>query len=113
MIRNLTCIVCPRGCAMTVDEETLEVKGNSCPRGREYAEAEVKNPVRTLTTTVKVQNRADTVVSVKTKKPIAKCEIFNVLSEIKKARVSAPVNIGDVIIKGIAGTDIVATKNIR
>lgn len=112
MVRNITCIVCPRGCEMTVDEKTLLVNGNSCPRGREYAEAEIKNPVRTLTTTVKIAGRENTVVSVKTKKPIPKGEVFNVLSKIKNARVTAPVKIGDVIIKDIAGTDVVATKNI-
>ncbi len=97
---------------MTVDEETMEVKGNSCKRGREYAEAEVKNPVRTLTTTVKVTNRKDTVVSVKTKTPVAKGKIFDVIAEIKKLSVTAPVKIGDVLLKDIAGTDIVITKNI-
>ena len=112
MKRELTCIVCPRGCLMTVDEETMEVKGNSCKRGREYAEAEVKNPVRTLTTTVKVTNRKDTVVSVKTKTPVAKGKIFDVIAEIKKLSVTAPVKIGDVLLKDIAGTDIVITKNI-
>ncbi len=97
---------------MTVDEETMEVKGNSCKRGREYAEAEVKNPVRTLTTTVKVTNRKDTVVSVKTKTPVAKGKIFDVIAEIKKLSVTAPVKIGDVLLNDIAGTDIVITKNI-
>lgn len=97
---------------MTVDEETMEVKGNSCKRGREYAEAEIKNPVRTLTTTVKVTNREDTVVSVKTKTPVAKDKIFDVIAEIKKLSVTAPVKIGDVLLNDIAGTDIVITKNI-
>ena len=97
---------------MTVDEETMEVKGNSCKRGREYAEAEIKNPVRTLTTTVKVTNRESTVVSVKTKTPVAKGKIFDVIAEIKKLSVTAPVKIGDVLLRDIAGTDIVITKNI-
>lgn len=112
MKRELTCIVCPRGCQMTVDTETLEVSGNGCPRGREYAESEIKNPLRTITATVKVSNRDDTVVSVKTKEPVAKSKIFNVIDEIKNASVTAPVKIGDVIIKDIAGTDVVATKNV-
>lgn len=97
---------------MTVDEETMEVKGNSCKRGREYAEAEVKNPVRTLTTTVKVTNRKDIVVSVKTKTPVAKDKIFDVIAEIKKLSVTAPVKIGDILLNDIAGTDIIITKNI-
>ena len=44
MIRTLTCIECPVGCEITAETENGEVKsvrGNSCPRGRMYAESEV------------------------------------------------------------------------
>ena len=45
MIRTLTCIECPVGCEITAETENGEVKsvrGNSCPRGRMYAEFEGK-----------------------------------------------------------------------
>ena len=32
MKKNIICIVCPMGCHLTVDTETLEVTGNTCPR---------------------------------------------------------------------------------
>jgi CxxC motif-containing protein len=54
MKKEFVCINCPRGCMLTVDTETLEVKGNSCPRGEAYGKAEVTNPVRTVTSTVKI-----------------------------------------------------------
>ena len=38
-VRELTCIGCPLGCSLTVkmDGETIEVKGNTCRRGEDYA----------------------------------------------------------------------------
>ena len=56
--RTLTCIRCPRGCAVTVtleDGAVVSVRGNSCPRGDAYARAEVTNPTRVVTTTVPVR----------------------------------------------------------
>ena len=52
-MKELICIICPRGCHLSVDEETLAVSGNTCPRGAEYGRSEVSNPVRTVTGSVK------------------------------------------------------------
>lgn len=112
MIKKITCIVCPKGCEMTVDTETLAVSGNSCPRGEAYAKAELQNPMRTLTTAVKVKNRENAVLSVKTKNEISKNDIFKALELVKKASVNAPVKIGDIIVEDAFGSPIVATKNI-
>ena len=35
-MKELTCIVCPRGCRLKVDDQ-MNVAGNSCPRGKIYA----------------------------------------------------------------------------
>ena len=51
-------------------------------------------------------------VSVKTASPIPKDKIFEVMRLIRAKSVCAPVKIGDVIIEGVFGTNIVATKNI-
>ena len=56
--------------------------------------------------------REDTMVSVKTASPIPKDKIFEVMRLIRAKSVCAPVKIGDVIIEGVFGTDVVATKNI-
>ena len=59
MKKELTCIICPQGCNIKVEIEgnnIINVEGNGCKRGYEYAISEVKNPVRTLTTTIKLQN---------------------------------------------------------
>lgn len=115
MKREITCIVCPRGCRMTASIQggTITVTGHSCPRGEKHAMDEILHPVRSLTSIVRVSNRVDTMVSVKSAAPIPKGEMFAVMERIHAASVEAPVAIGDVIIDNICGTQIVATKEIR
>ena len=116
-IRNLTCIGCPMGCPLTVkleDTEVINIEGNICKRGAVYGKKEVTNPTRIVTTTVRVSGGAETVVSVKTKEDIPKGKIFECVKALKTVEVPAPVHIGDVLLKDVAGTgvDIVATKNV-
>ena len=114
MERNMTCILCPRGCAMTVRGEVggLQVVGNSCPKGQEYAVNECINPVRTVTATVRVSNRHNTMVSVKTAVPVAKDRMMDVMAALRNTQVKAPVHIGDVVLRNICGSDIVVTKAV-
>ena len=115
MKKSFVCIVCPRGCPLTIDLDTLEVTGNTCKRGEMYAKQEVTNPTRTITSSVRVSNREDTLVSVKTSAPVPKGKMFEVMKEINKAKVKAPTHIGDVVIKdvlGLEGVDVLITKNI-
>ena len=43
-MKELICIVCPRGCHLKVDAE-LNVTGNACPRGIVYGKKEVTAPM--------------------------------------------------------------------
>ena len=116
MKRELTCIVCPIGCALTVSDEDgeLKVSGNTCPRGAVYGKNEVTNPTRTLTTTVRVGNREKTVVAVKSDRPIPKGMLFDAMKEINLLRVEAPIKIGDVLCADLLGVcDIVATAEVE
>ena len=99
---------------MTVRGEVggLQVVGNSCPKGQEYAVNECTNPVRTVTSTVRVSNREDTMVSVKTAAPVPKEKMMEVMAQLRSITVSAPVKIGDVVLTGVFGTDIIVTKEI-
>ena len=115
--RELTCIGCPMGCMLTVileNGEVTEVTGNTCQKGDIYARKEVVNPTRIVTSTVKVTGGEKERVSVKTASDIPKDKIFEVMKAIDSASISAPVNIGDTVIKDVAGTgvDVIATKNI-
>ncbi|MBO4456841.1 MAG: DUF1667 domain-containing protein [Butyrivibrio sp.] len=114
--RELTCIGCPMGCFLTVmleNGEAVSVEGNTCQKGDIYARKEVVNPTRIVTSTVKLEGSDRSRVSVKTSTDIPKSKIFDVMKEINEAIAKAPVSIGDVIIKNVAGTgsDIIATGN--
>lgn len=114
MTRQITCIVCPRGCVLTAEQsgDMIKVTGNSCKRGEEHAITECTNPVRSITSTVRVCNREDTMVSVKSAAPVPKGKMFEVMEQIRKASVAAPVKIGDVILTDVYGTQIIATKAV-
>lgn len=116
-VRNLTCINCPMGCALTVEmdgNEVISVSGNTCKRGDTYGRKEVTNPTRIVTSTVRVKDGESDMVSVKTKQDIPKGKIFECVKALKDVEVQAPVHIGDVIVADVAGTGaaIVATKSV-
>lgn len=116
MKKEMTCVACPLGCQITVEienDEVISVTGNTCKRGDAYARTEVKNPMRSIHSTVKVNGGYYPVVPCKTSGPIPKGAIFDVMKEINKVTVDAPVKIGDVFIENVCGTgvDIVATNN--
>lgn len=116
--RELTCIGCPMGCALTVEidgNEVVSVTGNTCKRGDVYARKEVTDPTRIVTSSVKVEGGTLAAVSVKTKEDIQKGKIFDCVTALKDVSVKAPVHIGDVILADVAGTgvDIIATKNVE
>ena len=110
MKREMTCIICPLGCTLTAEKKDTEiaVSGNGCPRGAAYARAEMTNPVRTVTATVKCASGR---LSVKTDRPIPKDDIFLCMEKIRKIEVKPPVSIGDVILEDVAGAKLLATQN--
>ena len=117
-VKELTCIVCPLGCHITVTlnkGKVVNVKGYSCPKGKEYAYQEIVQPVRTLATTVKIRNGTRNMLPVKTNKPIPKELLLKAMNIIAKVEVEAPIEIGTTIIKNIlnTGADVVATATIE
>lgn len=117
--KELTCVVCPAGCHITVELDggkVLSVTGNTCIRGKNYAESEITNPVRTLTSSVKIKTEKGFIMlPVRTDKPIPKSKLFAGMDLIHKAGVSLPVKAGDVIIKDFIeeGTDLIACKSVK
>lgn len=107
-MRNLTCIVCPRGCDLAVefndDGSIKSISGNGCKRGITYAENECTHPVRTVTTTVRCADGR--IVPVKTAAPIPKERVFEAMKEINAARPEGKISIGDVIIEDVCGTGV-------
>ena len=115
MERKITCIICPRGCSMVanVTENGVTVTGHTCPKGEQYAINECTNPVRTVTATVRVANRDNTMVSVKTQQPVAKGRMMEVMDALRSCSVNAPLAIGDVVLEDVCGTNIIVTKAVQ
>ena len=117
MTRNLTCIVCPMGCQLSVEldenKNVLSVKGHTCKRGDIYAHTECTAPRRTITTTVAV--RGGGVVPVKTDNTVPKELIFECMQEINKALAEPDGLLGDVVIENIldTGVNVVLTRNVK
>lgn len=117
MNRTLTCIICPNGCELEIayeGDQILSVTGNKCPKGAEYAEQEIKNPMRTIASSVNLVGGSMPLVSVRVNGPIPKAKIMDVMEVIRKTTVTAPVKIGDVVIADVLGlgVDVVATRNV-
>ena len=116
-MKELTCIGCPNGCRLFVDdyESTLKVAGNKCNIGITYAESEIKNPLRTLTSTIKVESGFHRRCPVKTSIPIPKPLILEAVKQLNGIALKTPVKTGQVIVKNIlnTGADIIATSSIK
>ena len=89
--KDMICICCPMGCALRVtrDGEKISVTGFTCKRGEAYGIQEMRCPMRTVTSSVRVNGG------------------------VRPVSAQAPVHIGDVLAENIAGTgaNLVATAN--
>ena len=111
---NLTCIVCPRSCDLTVtmnDGKVERVEGNACKRGVDYAIDEITAPARMITTTISTPFGR---LPVRSDKPLLKANFDIYMEKIKNVKITAPVKIGDIILENIddKGSNIIAAGNI-
>lgn len=125
MIRQMTCIMCPMGCDLTVktgnDTETdrgtgeILVTGNTCPKGKEYAVQELTDPQRNIATSVLIKGGELPLASVRLDHAIPKDRIFDVMAEIRKRSLEAPVRAGQVVIENVLGLDanVIVTKHVE
>lgn len=115
-MKMITCIVCPKGCEMTVNQKDgkIIVTGNSCKRGEKFAADEMLHPTRTLQSTVKTIYKEMPRISVKTNNVIPKDKIFKVMSEIAKVNVVNKVKNGEIIIENVLnlGVNIISTVDM-
>lgn len=115
-MKNLICIVCPKGCHLQVDEDNgYAVTGNSCPRGAEYGKTELLHPTRVLTSTVRVDGGLHRRLPVKTTAPIPKALLFQAMEALNGVTLTAPVTVGQVVLHDLLGTgvDVVATREMK
>ena len=116
--REMTCIVCPVGCRMTVtleDGKVTNVTGNTCSRGPAYAVDECTAPKRMLTSTVRADvGGRKSLVPVKTKQAIPKGMMREAMGVVNAVRLTAPGRRGDVVAADLLGTgvDLVLTDDV-
>ncbi len=114
---NLICITCPMGCALSVTHDgktVLEVDGNQCKRGLDYAAHELSDPRRMVTTTVRMQGGLHPLLPVYTASPIPKPLVFRLLRELRRVELQAPVHAGDTVLANALGTgvDVLASRDM-
>jgi CxxC motif-containing protein len=115
--RHFTCVTCPIGCEIDVevqDGDIISMEGNKCKKSEEFVLQELKEPMRVLTTTVRVNGARWAMLPVRTDKSIPKRLFFQLIGDLSDVELQAPVKISEVIVKDVAGTDanIVATRTM-
>lgn len=112
-VKKLICVECPMGCNVEVVMEGSDIKdvtGFSCIRGKNYATAEVVNPLRVITTTIKTLDGR--VVPVKTDMPVPKKDMAALIEKIKAVKVDGQIKVGQILYKDLcARANLIATKN--
>lgn len=114
-MKEVICIVCPRGCRLRVDEENgYAVSGNACPRGAEYGKMELQNPVRTVTTTVCCAGGLYPRCPVRTNRPIPKGLVIDAVAALNGIVLTAPIRQGQTVLQNVCGTgaDFVTERDL-
>jgi len=116
--KHFTCVICPIGCEIDVElqgSDVVSMMGNKCNKGTEFVLEELEEPMRILTTTIRINGAKWAMLPVRTDKPIPKRLLFNVIKELANIELQAPVKMSDTIVRDIAGTgaNIVATRNMK
>ena len=115
MKKELICIVCPKGCRLTVEgDQELTVSGYTCPRGEVYGIKEVTSPTRVITSTVKIEGATHNRLPVKTSADLPKTMMNACMALINSLSVTAPIKMNTVLAENIfdKGVDIIATRDL-
>lgn len=117
MIKEMVCVVCPVSCRMNVEINTagdIFVSGNKCKRGITYAEKELTNPTRKVSTTVRIERGVHSRLPVKSDVEVPKAMVLDVVKALDSVLVTAPVKIGDVVAENVldSGINFIATRSM-
>lgn len=119
--KEFICVVCPSGCAIKAQYEEgnspklISSEGMRCARGKTWIQQEIENPLRTFSTSVLVEGGDFLEASVRLTKAVPLAKVFDIMAEIKKIKLKAPLKIGDVVLKNPAGieTDVIVTRDVN
>ena len=115
--RHFVCVVCPIGCEIDVvhdGSKIISMEGNKCEKSEEFVNQELIEPMRILTTTVRIQESMWPVIPVRTDKPVPKRLFSRVMKQLRRTKLQAPVNMLDVVVRDVLGTgaNIIATRTM-
>lgn len=114
---HFVCVICPIGCEIDVIHEgdrIISMEGNKCKKSEEFVSQELIEPMRILTTTVRIQGARLPVIPVRTDKPVPKRLFPRIMSKLRRIELQAPVNMRDVVVVNVAGTgaNAIATRTM-
>jgi CxxC motif-containing protein len=114
---ELTCIVCPIGCRLTVertDGGDVAVRGNRCPKGDVYGREEMLAPKRIVTAVVRTDSRAFPCIPVRTDKPMPRELVAGLIADLGRRSVRLPAARGQVLIENYkaSGVNVVLTRTL-
>jgi len=111
---ELTCTVCPNGCSLIPvikEDGSVEIQGALCKRGVAFGTAEVTNPMRSLTSTLRIEGGAYPLVPVRGLTTIPKAELKGKVKALRSVKLQAPVKSGDKIIA--EGMELVISGSMK
>lgn len=116
--KQLICVNCPKGCHITVDLEDnkpVNINGYTCEQGKKYAMQETVEPMRVLTSTVKMENGTLNVLPVITEHEIPLRLWKDAMKEIGKICIKAPVKQGQIIIEDFlhTGVNLLSSRTVK
>ena len=114
-MKNIICTLCPKGCRLSVDLDNMTVSGNNCPRGVQYGISELTAPMRTLTSTVKIDGAICRRCPVRSAADVPREKVADILKLLDTVELNAPVKLGDVVFENVldTGADIIVTRNLN
>ena len=115
--KHFVCVVCPIGCEIDVVHEgsnIISMEGNKCEKSAEFVSQELIEPMRILTTTVRIQGSRWAVVPVRTDRAVPRRLFPRIMKRLRLVELQAPVSMLDVVLRDIlhTGANIVATRSM-
>ncbi len=115
--KHFVCVVCPVGCEIDVvhdGSKILSMEGSKCQKSEEFVAQELVEPMRTLTTTVRIKGARLPVIPVRTDKTVPKRLFPRIMRQLRRIKLQAPVNMSDVVVTDVLRTaaNIIATRSM-
>jgi CxxC motif-containing protein len=115
--KRFVCVVCPIGCEIDVVHDggrIVSMVGSKCEKSEEFVKQELIEPMRILTTTVRIQRARWAVIPVRSDRAVPKRLFPRIMKQLRRTRLQAPVNMLDVVERDVlkTGANIIATRTM-